>query len=140
MHVCLSNKTAGVIVAVIDDEDDDTEVQTVIDNLDLASQRFTPQYLFVMNKLRCQAADLEAIDRGTYQARMKAARSEFNNSSATICEFWAGRQREHLRKWPTIKDSLMRELRKNNSIGYEKLASAIDYWCSHCTICKWVQS
>jgi len=34
----------------------------------------------------------------------------------------------------------MRELRKNNSICYEKLAAKIDYWCSAGTIRKWVQS
>ena len=82
----------GVIVAVTDDDkDDDTDVKTVIDNLKIASQRFTPQYLFVMNKLRCQAADLEAIDRGTYRVRMKAAQSKYNNSPATLHdEFWEG--------------------------------------------------
>ncbi len=46
----VGEKTAGVIVAVLDDNDDEFEVKTVIDCFELASQRFTAKELFVMNK------------------------------------------------------------------------------------------
>ena len=66
-------KTAQVTFS-FGDQKEENEVTTVIDNLELATKCFTAKYLFTINKLRQQAADLETIDRATYQARLIGAR------------------------------------------------------------------
>ena len=45
-----------------------------------------------------------------------------------------------MRESSSIIITLMRELRNNNAITYEKLSSKINYWCGEGTIRKWVQS
>ena len=131
--------TANVSVS-FREEEESSDVSTVIDNYRLAETFFTAKYLFVSNKMKEQAADLDTIDRKTYLARQSDTRSEFDKLSKETKEIWEQRRKAHLRKWSTIKDTLMRELRKNNSICYKRLASKIDYWCSDSTIRKWVQS
>lgn len=76
----------------------------------------------------------------TCQARLYGARNEFNNLPHLERDKWEQYRLQHLRQWSSIKDTLMRELRKNNSICYKRLASKINYWCGDTTIRKWVQS
>ena len=131
--------TSNVCVS-FGEEVEDKDVRTVIDDYDLAEKVFSAKYLFVVNKIRQQAADLEPIDRVTYHLRKRFARQQFDESSAEVKEEWEQERRKQLREWGGIKDTLMRELQNNNSITYEKLASKIDYWCGEGTIRKWVQS
>ena len=137
-HGCEIN-TAGVIVAIIDDEND-IESRNVIDDFEWAKHTFTAKSLYASNKVRSQAADLEAVDGKLYHTRMKAARDEFDAFSKEEQVVWEQHRREHLRKWSSIKETILRELRNNNSIGYEKLVSKVDYWCGYNTIRGWVQS
>ena len=66
------------------EEEEEKEVRTVIDDYELADKIFTAKYLFVCNRIRQQAADLEPIDRATYHTRKIGTRSEFDNSSAAV--------------------------------------------------------
>ena len=106
--------TAGVIVATIDD-DVNFESRNVIDDIEWAKHIFTAKSLYASNKVRSQAADLEAVDGKLYHTRMKAARDEYDAFSKEEQVVWEQRRREHLRKQPTIKDTILRELRNNNS-------------------------
>ena len=98
------------------------------------------RYLYTINRVRQQAADHETIDNVTYQARLNGARNEFYSLSNEMKSNWKQRRLEHIRQWPTIKETLMRELQNNNAITYQNLSSEINYWCGAGTIQKWVQS
>lgn len=131
--------TANVCVSFGEDGKEG-DVRTVIDSYELAELCFTAKYMYVTNKVRQQAADLESIDRDTYQARLSAARLTFDTFTKSEKEEWEQHRKHHLRQWGTIKSTLMRELRNNNAITYQKLSSKINYWCSDNTISKWVKS
>ena len=53
-------------------------MSTVIDNYRLADKCFTAKFLFVTNRLRQQAADLETIDRTMYDAWLRGAWNIYN--------------------------------------------------------------
>ena len=63
------------------DDEEDNEVSALIDDYSLAEQCFSAKFLFVINELRVQAADLEPVDRLTYQARLAGARLAFDKLS-----------------------------------------------------------
>ena len=54
-------------------EEEVSTVATVIDSYKLAETTFTPNYLFVQNTIRVQAADYKAIDQTTYHERLSSA-------------------------------------------------------------------
>ena len=101
---------------------------------------FTTKYLFVTNKLRYLPVYCESIHRQTYQARLRGARNEFNTLSINEKEMWEIRKKQHLHQWAVITNTLVRELRDDNSISYQKLAAKLNYWCSEGTTQTWVQS
>ena len=133
-------ETAAVMMVSMLSEEE-VDITTVIDNDDLAKKRLTAEYLYALNKLRKQAStNLEGIDRGTYHARVKAARNEYSTFNQKQTQTWEAYRREHLRKQPIIKEALLDALRNNNSISYTRLEAKIDHWCSAGTIRRWVQS
>ena len=61
-------------------------MRIVIGDFDLAANAFTIKYLFVVNKIRQQAAELEPIDRMTYHLWKSLAGSDFDNSLVELKE------------------------------------------------------
>ena len=97
------------------EEEEEKNMRTVIDDFDLVENTFTAKYLFVVNKIRQQAADLGPIDQKTYHLWKSLAGSEFDNSSVELKGEWDQRRRKQLREWGGLKDTLICELQNNNN-------------------------
>ena len=69
----VSSTTKGCVSVSFREEKESGDVSTVIDNYRLAETFFTAKYLFVSNKMKEQAADLDPIDCKTYLARLSDA-------------------------------------------------------------------
>ena len=127
--------TSNVCVS-FGEEEEQKDVRTVIDDFDLAANVFTAKYLFVFNKIRQQAADLEPIDQKTYHLCRSLAGSQYDQYLAEVKAEWEQQRRKQLREWGGIKNTLIRELQNNNNISYDRLSSKINYWCGEGAIRK----
>ena len=79
------------------------------------------------------------MNRNTYHSRLFADIPEFDKVSELEKDKCEQHHKHRIRQWGTITNNLMRGLRNDNSITYQKLSSIINYWCSDVNIRK-VQS
>jgi len=87
----------------IDVTDEVEEGKTIIDNMNLATERFTPSFLFAINQCRQQAIDdSSSITTAEYWQRHKAGRDEFKQVDADTKQLWSLRSRQHLHQQPQI--------------------------------------
>ena len=81
----------------IDVTDEVEEGKTIIDNMNLATEQFTPSFLFTINQCRQQAIDdSSSITTAEYWQRHKAGREEFKQVDADTKQLWSLRSRQHL--------------------------------------------
>ena len=111
----------------------------MIDDLVLATKKFTSSYLFAINCCRQQAIDDPSnITTTEYWQRHRAARNQFDAVDADTKLLWELRSREHLHRQPQIAKLILLVFDKNPKRSWLGLETDIDYWCSATTIRKWL--
>ena len=118
---------------------DEHKNKTVIDCLELATERFTPEYLYAINRCRGQAIDdPTSITTKEYWERHKQARVEYKDTDEDTQALWTHRTRQHLHLQPQIPSLILSALDKDPKRSWLGLEVDIQYWCSACTIRKWL--
>ena len=104
----------------IDNEDE--EGKTVIDDLNLATERFISSFLFAINCCREQAiTDPSSITTTEYWQRHKEYRDEFKQADADTKLLWSLRSRHHLHQQPQIARCILREFDKDPKRSWMEL-------------------
>ena len=113
--------------------------KTVIDDYELAEERFTPAYLYALNKCRLEAInDPSSVTTREYWQRHIQARNEFVNENDEVKDLWQMRSRQHIHRQPHIAELIISALEKNPRRSWMGLESDIDNWCGATTIRKWL--
>ena len=116
---------------------DDEPRKTVIDVMQLAEERFTPAYLYAVNRCRQHAnTDPSSITTKEYWERHNAARDEFKIADGDTKSLWLLRSRQHLHRQPQISSLILAAVDRDPKRSWLGLESDIDFWCSGCTIRK----
>ena len=114
---------------------------SVIADRDVAKSTYTAKQLFIDNHCQTLAAEnFDSVDRAEYQRRRTAGAARWDAMSSAACALWEAKAREHDERHADIKPLLLRALKKNPTMSWERLAGAIDNWCSPSTIQRWMKS
>ena len=105
----------------------------------MASDRFTPAYLYALNKCRLDAInDPSSVTTTEYWQRHIRARNEFVNENDEVKDLWQMKSRQHIHRQPHIAELIISALEKNPRRSWMGLESDIDNWCGATTIRKWL--
>lgn len=126
------------------EQEDNKSGSTVIDDMKICKQHFSPINVYINEKMRQHKQEL--IDNGAAISRSrtevvqkrKEFRLEYENLSQTRKEQWAAKSRALISRQPLIKDQLITLLQKDNSLSYEGLSNGINHWCNPSTIRRWI--
>ena len=108
---------------------------SVITNRKLASERYTPRFLYAVNERRVKSQAMEyQIDKAASDALLSEAIGRYDALGANEKKLWDQKARQHDAEQPFIRQRILDALRKNGSSSFERVAGEIDHWCSGETI------
>ena len=113
--------------------------KNIIDCYETAKQHFTPESMYIKNKILKEQRQIEMKDT-TIQDVRRTARLEFAMMSANDKSVWAVVARSNLQRQENISQSIRTLVANNPSITYGAIAKSLGNWCSSSTIHRWITS
>ena len=112
---------------------------SVIDCRATALKIFTPEKLFVIDRIKVYVAQNVCISRKERADKEAQLRDTFRKLGRDDRQLWESRARSHDERWPEIRDSIIVSLQNNGTKGFRQVEEDIRGWCSHATIAKWMK-
>ena len=114
---------------------------SVIESRPAARRIYTAKEMYINASCQTMALEnLDSVSSAEYRRRRATASKQWEKCDSKTKALWENRAREHDERFPSIKPLLLEQLRQNPSISWERLAGAINNWCSASAIQRWLTS